>query len=380
LESRGPLKLTMNTESVAVAVAEVKEKTQAFALCAPSFESSLNSAVTAGITAGRQPSFAQRELSSAGWVWLGNEVLSIVERLPKKCRPSVRSVLLAYAQLSSRRGNARTFPAAASLVARIACCSVSTVHVADNYLKAAGIITVRKQRHSTGHDAPRLVSLCEVEAAPPEVFEIVPVDHLPAVRKYRSRQSKNLSDTGVRVAHSKSDTLKKHSKEIINRVSLSKDDEPRCEGIGEREVGDSRNEAMARKHGLTVAEVEKHRREHESNMAAGRRAGRVKGFATEASLDRYIASLPSQTKSAPTTDKTAARVTEAVALRARWWQQFAASTANVPSSWNGADDDTRKKFMMDSKEGATFLALALSLSWDGAYFEVDEETGAVAAK
>jgi hypothetical protein len=135
---------------------------------------------------------------------------------------------------------------------------------------------------------------------------------------------------------------------------------------------------MARKHGLTVAEVEKHRREHESNMAAGRRAGRVKGFATEASLDRYIASLPSQTKSAPTTDKTTDKVTEAVALRARWWQQFAATTANVPSSWNGADDDTRKQFTMKSNEGANFRALAKSQG--GAYIEVDEETGAIAAK
>jgi hypothetical protein len=135
---------------------------------------------------------------------------------------------------------------------------------------------------------------------------------------------------------------------------------------------------LAEEHELTVAEVQKHRRKHEANMAAGKAAGKVQGYPTPASLDRYIASLPSQTKSAPTTNKTADKVTGAVALRARWWQQFAASTANVPSSWNGADDDTRKKFMMKSNEGANFLALAKSQG--GAYIEVDEETGAIAAK
>lgn len=136
---------------------------------------------------------------------------------------------------------------------------------------------------------------------------------------------------------------------------------------------------MARKHGLTVDEVQKHRRQHESNMAAGRAAGRVKGFATEASLDRYISSLPSQAKSAPTTDKTTDKVTEAVALRAVWWQQFAASTANVPSSWNAASDETRMRFMVQSKEGANFLALANGKSKGGAYFVVDEETGEIIA-
>jgi hypothetical protein len=378
----------MNGNSIAGLVSEVKEKTQsvAFAISSPSFDSALTGSAARGITAGFRPDFERRELPTeagkdvgqGGFVWLSNNVLSVVERLPKKCRPSVRSVLLAYAQLSSRRGNARTFPAAAELVARLAGCSVSTVHLADKQLRQLGLVTIRTQKVG-GRDVPRLVTLSEVSAAPPIPFEVVDIDDIPGVRQYRRRQSKLSSDTGVRLPMCNSDTLKKLPKEI-NRVSLSKDDEPRCEGMGEREAGDLRNEAMARKHGLTVAEVEKHRREHESNMAAGRRAGRVKGHATEASLDRYIASLPSQTKSAPTTDKTTDKVTEAVALRARWWQQFAATTANVPSSWNGADDDTRKQFMVDSNEGATFLALANSLSWDGAYFEVDEVTGAIAAK
>jgi hypothetical protein len=412
LESRGPLKLTMNTESVAVAVAEVKEKTQAFALCAPSFESSLNSTVTAGITAGRQPSFAQRELSSAGWVWLGNEVLSIVERLPKKCRPSVRSVLLAYAQLSSRRGNARTFPAAASLVARIAGCSVSTVHVADNYLKAAGIITVRKQRHSTGHDAPRLVSLCEVEAAPPEVFEIVPVDHLPEVRKYRSRQSKNLSDTGVRVAHSKSDTLKKLLKENPTNNSLSTTPRRRPPAKAEREGWEDCELRLAREHGMDIDEVRRLRAKHEANM------GKLSSgaYATPENFSRNFATLKAKHQKHEARKKwywgcndpsdygddsdkghgnryhgvgnpacyhepevKRAAANGAVAERTRWFNQFAATTPNVPSTWDEATDAIRMQFMA-SNEGASFLALAESRSARGAYFAIDQETGAVAAK
>lgn len=375
----------MNGNSIDGLVSEVKAKTQsvALAISAPPFDSALTGSAARGITAGFRPNFERRELPTeagkdvgqGGFVWLSNNVLSVVERLPKKCRPSVRSVLLAYAQLSSRRGNAKTFPAAAELVARLAGCSVSTVHLADKQLRQLGLVIIRTQKVG-GRDVPRLVTLSEVSAAPPIPFEVVDIDDIPGVRQFRRKQSKSSSDTGVRLPMCNSDTLKKLPKEK-NRVSLSKDDEPRCEGWEERDGGgDSRDEAMARKHGLTVAEVEKHRRQHESDMAAGRRAGRVKGFANEASLDRYIAALPSPTKSAPTTDKTADKVTEAVVLRARWWQQFAASTANVPSSWNGADDDTRKEFAI-SNEGKNFAALANSLSKDGAYFKVDEETGEI---
>ena len=173
----------MNTKSVADLVYEVKAKTQTVALCAPSFEAALNSTTTTGITAGFRPSFTQRELPTqagkevgqGGFVWLSNNVLSVVERLPKKCRPSVRSVLLAYAQLSSRRGNARTFPAAAELVARMAGCSVSTVHLADKHLVAAGLLTIHRQKVQ-GRDVPRRVQLVEVAAAPPVAFEVVAVD------------------------------------------------------------------------------------------------------------------------------------------------------------------------------------------------------------
>ena len=379
--------VAMNGNSIDGLVSEVKEKTQsvAFAISSPSFDSALTASSARGITAGFRPDFERRELPTeagkevgqGGFVWISNNVLSVVERLPKKCRPSVRSVLLAYAQLSSRRGNARTFPAAAELVARLAGCSVRTVHNADKQLVAIGLVTIRRQKVQ-GRDTPRLVTLSEVSAAPPVPFEVVDVDELPAVRAHRRQQSKRSVHTGMQVVQCNLHTLKKLPKEK-NRVSLSKDNEPCCEGMEEREgVGDSRNEAMARKHGLTVAEVEKHRRQHESDMAAGRRAGRVKGFANEASLDRYIASLPSKAKSAPTTDKTTDKVTEAVALRARWWKQFAATTANVPSSWNGADDDTRKDFAI-SNEGRTFATLACSLGWDGAYFKVDEETGEIIA-
>ena len=368
-------------------MSEVKEKTQsvAFAICSPSFDSALTASTARGITAGFRPDFERRELPTeagkevgqGGFVWLSNNVLSVVERLPKKCRPSVRSVLLAYAQLSSRRGNARTFPAAAELVARLAGCSVSTVHLADKQLRQLGLVTIRAQKVG-GRDVPRLVTLSEVSAAPPIPFEVVDTDDIPSVRQFRRQQSKSSSDTGVRLRVCNSDTLKKLSKE---KLSLLKDDEPCCEGMEERErVGDSRDEAMARKHGLTVAEVEKHRRQHEAAMAAGRAAGRVKGFATEASLDRYIAALPSQTKPTPTTGNAADKVAKAEALRAIWWKDFAASTDNVPSSWNEASDAMRMQFMVQSNEGANFLALANSMSRDGAYFVVDEETGGIAAK
>ena len=277
----------MNTKSVADLVYEVNVKTQSVALCAPSFEAALNSTTTTGITAGFRPSYEQRELptekgkevGAGGFVWLSNNVLSLVERLPRKCRPSVRSVLLAYAQLSSRRGNAKTFPAAAELVARMAGCSISTVHLADKILSNAGLLTISRQRLQ-GRDVPRLVTLVEVAAAPPIPFEVVSVDDLPSVRRYRRRQSKLSSDTGVRLAVCNSDTLKKPSKEKLSlstTLNTPSAAAPAGSRGGERSGWDKAEERLAEEHGLTVAEVQKHRAKHEANMAAGRAAGRVQG-------------------------------------------------------------------------------------------------------
>jgi len=381
----------MNTKSVADLVHEVKEKTQTVALCAPSFEAALNSVVTTGITAGFQPSYEKRELPTeagkevgkGGFVWLSNNVLSVVERLPKKCRPSVRSVLLAYAQLSSRRGNAKTFPAAAELVARLAGCSVSTVHLADKHLVAAGLLTIRRQKVQ-GRDVPRMVTLCEVAAAPPLAFEVVSADELPAVREYRRRQSKTSSDTGVRVAVCKSDTLKKPSKEKLSLSicpELSREAAPAGSRGGERGGWDKAEERLANEFGLTVAEVQKHRRQHEANMASGRAAGRVKGYATEASLGRFLANLPPQRKAAPLAEKAAAAVQRAEAERERQWQTFSSCQFGAgfkPSSWHEADDETRLEFMT-SNAGSTFSALAASWSNRGAYFKLNEETGEITA-
>jgi hypothetical protein len=374
----------MNTKSVAAVVPTVKAKTQTVALCAPSFESALNSVVTTGITAGFQPSFTVRELplekgkevGQGGFVWLSNNVLSVVERLPKKCRPSVRSVLLAYAQLSSRRGNARTFPAAAELVARLAGCSVSTVHLADKQLVAAGLLTISRQKVQ-GRDVPRQVTLCEVAAAPPVAFEVVSVDDLPAVRRYRREQSKNVSDTGVRVAVCKSDTLKKLSKE---KLSLST--RAAAPAGGEREGWEVSEKRLAEEFNMTVEEVQKHRRKHEANMAAGRAAGKVQGYPTPASLGRYLANQPTQPKAAPKAEKAAAAVKRAEAERAARWDIFSSCSfgmTNRPRSWEQAAEAMKMEFMV-SNAGSEFRALAASWSRDGAYYTLDEDTGAIAAK
>lgn len=382
----------MNGNSVAEVPQHVKEKTQTVALCAPSFEASLNSVVTTGITAGFSPSYTQRELPTeagkevgkGGFVWLSNNVLSVVERLPKKCRPSVRSVLLAYAQLSSRRGNARTFPAAAELVARLAGCAVRTVHNADKQLVAAGLLVIRRQKVQ-GRDVPRMVTLCEVAAAPPIPFEVVSVDELPAVREYRRQQSKKSVHTGMQVVQRNLHTLKKPSKE---KLSLSTCPELSCEaapaGSRGRERGggwDKAEERLAEEFGMTVAEVQKHRRQHEANMAAGRAAGRVKGYATGASLGRFLSNLPPQRKAAPLAEKAVAAVQRAEAERERQWQTFSSCQFGAgfkPSSWQEADDETRLEFMT-SNAGASFSALATSWSNRGAYFKLNEETGEITA-
>lgn len=380
----------MNKQSVADLVPEVKGKTQTVALCAPSFEAALNSVVTTGITAGFQPSYTQRELPTeagkevgkGGFVWLSNNVLSVVERLPKKCRPSVRSVLLAYAQLSSRRGNARTFPAAAELVARLAGCAVRTVHNADKQLVASGLLVIRRQKVQ-GRDVPRMVTLCEVAAAPPIPFEIVSVDDLPAVRAHRRQQSKTSVHTGMQVVQRNLHTLKKPSKE---KLSLSTCPELSCEaapaGSRERERGgwEKAEERLAEEFGMTVAEVQKHRRQHEANMAAGRAAGKVKGYATESSLGRFLSNLPPQPKAAPLAEKVAAAVQRAEAERERRWQTFSCQfgAGFKPSSWQEADDETRLAFMT-SNAGASFSALASSWSNRGAYFKLNEETGEITA-
>lgn len=373
----------MNKQSVADLVYEVNVKTQTVALCAPSFEAALNSTTTTGITAGFRPSYEQRELPTekgkevgrGGFVWLSNNVLSLVERLPRKCRPSVRSVLLAYAQLSSRRGNAKTFPAAAELVARMAGCAIRTVHNADKHLVAAGLLTISRQKVQ-GRDVPRLVTLVEVAAAPPIPFEVVSVDDLPGVREHRRQQSKRSVHTGMQVVQCNLHTLKKPSKE---KLSLSTTLNPPSAAApagsrgGERSGWDKAEERLAEEHGLTVAEVQKHRAKHEANMAAGRAAGKVQGYPTTASLGRYLESLPKPTKAAPMAEKAATAMQKAEAERTQCWKQFTTANTNTPSRFEEADTDTRLAFAV-SNEGARFRNLAESRSNGGRYYKVNEET------
>lgn len=371
----------MNGNEVSQVVDAIKSNN-----CSVAFETSLPAAGARAITAGFKPSHLQRELPTekgkevgkGGFVWLSNNVLSLVERLPKKCRPSVRSVLLAYAQLSSRRGNARTFPAAAGLVARMAGCSIRTVHNADKLLVAAGLLSISRQKVQ-GRDVPRLVTLVEVAAAPPIPFEVVSVDDLPAVRQYRRQQSKRSVHTGMQVVQCNLHTLKKLSKR--NTLSL-----PPAGRVGfeptaspqprERDSWLEAEERLAREMGMHLAEVQKHRRKHEANMAAGKAAGKVQGYPTPASLGRYLANQTTQPKAAPKAEKAAAAVQRAEAERASRWKQFTTTTPDAPS-FEEADDATRFRFMA-SNEGAGFRALAEGWSRNGTYYTLDEETGDIA--
>lgn len=389
----------MNEQSIAAVLSDVKVKTQTVALCAPSFESALNSVVTTGITAGFQPSFTVRELPTekgkevgqGGFVWLSNNVLSVVERLPKKCRPSVRSVLLAYAQLSSRRGNARTFPAAAELVATMAGCSVRTVHNADKQLVAAGLVTISRQKIQ-GRDVPRLVTLSEVAAAPPIAFEVVAVDDLPAVRQQR----KKAVHTGMQVVQRNLHTLKKHSieKHIPKDTSLSLCPELRGGRAGRgRESLEEVKERLAREHGMEAEEVGRLWEKHVANMAKLPSGA----YATPANFSNNFSSLKAKhhkhqsrlaryrgvgdtaayaEPAAPSAEKVKAAVDKAVAERAARWKQFASTTCLGAPAFEEANEETRLAFMT-SNEGATFLALAESWSSNGTLYTVEEETGIV---
>lgn len=385
----------MNEQSVADLVHEVKEKTQTVALCAPSFEAALNSVVTTGITAGFQPSYTQRELPTeagkevgkGGFVWLSNNVLSVVERLPKKCRPSVRSVLLAYAQLSSRRGNAKTFPAAAELVARLAGCSVRTVHNADKQLVAAGLVTISRQKVQ-GRDVPRMVTLSEVAAAPPIPFEVVPIDELPAVRQHRRQQSKRSVHTGMQVVQCNLHTLKKPSEEKIYPHSPSLSLSPPRQRPKERETWEACEERLAKEHGMAIDEVRRLRSVHAANLAKLPSGAyqNVTNFTNafpslmakqrkqDSRLARYRGVGDPSAYAEPEKEKAA--IARAMAEREAWWQRFAASNSEVPSRYELADEETRFRFMT-SNEGASFAALASSHSYNGQRFKFDEATGTI---
>ena len=396
----------MNKQSVADLVHEVKAKTQTVALCAPSFEAALNSTTTTGITAGFRPSYTQRELPTesgkevgkGGFVWLSNNVLSLVERLPKKCRPSVRSVLLAYAQLSSRRGNARTFPAAAELVARMAGCAIRTVHNADKHLVAAGLLSISRQRIQ-GRDVPRLVTLVEVAAAPPIPFEVVSVDDLPGVREHRRRQSKRSVHTGMQVVQCNLHTLKKPSEEIQNTYtpnSLSSSRRQRPpQPRGERNVWEDCEERLAKEHGVDVARVRALRELHAAGLAklSSGAYQTVTNFTNafpslmakhkpkESRIARYRGcGDPSQYDDRPVdpvrSNEASRRAEED---RARRYGTYRANHTTLPEDYGHATTEERRQFM-ESNEGAEFLAMAESYGCDGKYFTVCTDTGQIKAR
>lgn len=382
--------LTMNTKSVADLVYEVNVKTQSVALCAPSFEAALNSTTTTGITAGFRPSYEQRELptekgkevGAGGFVWLSNNVLSLVERLPRKSRPSVRSVLLAYAQLSSRRGNAKTFPAAAELVARMAGCAIRTVHNADKHLVTAGLLTISRQRLQ-GRDVPRLVTLVEVAAAPPIPFEVVSVDDLPGVREHRRQQSKRSVHTGMQVVQCNLHTLKKHSEERIQTdIDTSLSLSPRKQGQRprrERETWEACEARLAREHGVDLERIQTLRREHASRLA------KLPSGAWQ-TVTNFSNALPTllekpNTKTSkldyvPTPEKAKAAMTKAMVARVEWWYRFAATKPDCASSYDKADEETRFQFMT-SDQGRSFATFAERFSRNGSYFKFNEETGRI---
>ena len=173
-----------------------------------------------------------------------------------------------------------------------------------------------------------------------------------------------------------SDTLKKPSKEKLSlstTLNTPSAAAPAGSRGGERSGWDKAEERLAEEHGLTVAEVQKHRAKHEANMAAGRAAGRVQGYPTTASLGRYLESLPKPTKAAPMAEKAATAMQKAEAERTQCWKQFTTTNTNTPSRFEEADTETRLAFAV-SNEGARFRNLAESRSNGGRYYTLNDET------
>lgn len=329
-------------------------------------------AVTAGLRIA-QP--RQRQLPESGWFFIGHNVVKALERLPRKQQATARSVLMAYCQLSSRNSNAATFSAAVRLVADMAGVSEASVKRLDYFFKVAGIMDIALVKDERGLDAPRRITLHEEPKAVAETYEELTADEIRLALP--ARRERPVAQHVVSVVSDTKERIKETSKETISLFDATVHHDPH---VQKRERGswELAEERLAKEYGMTLSEVQAHRRKHEAAMAAGRAAGRVKGFVTEASLGRYLSALPPQSKAAPNTDRVADAIRRAEAARSQRWQQFAATKTNVPTTWHEADDDTRFDFAA-SNEGAGFRNLAIGWSNAGRYFTLNEDTCEITA-
>jgi len=354
----------------------------------------LEGAPTISSTSSITPSlttYVSRTQPDNGWCWLGHEQLKRVEQfLEKKARPSVRSVLLAYAQLSSRKGNARSFPAAARLVATMAGVAVSTLHEADAKLASLGLIQIRQRKDERGLDAPRMVTLCdELPELGASAWELVTADELKQTAAATRRRR---SDSGVRLGSARERQgghTKETLKEIPKQTTLSPSRRPQAPA---RESWEEVEERLAKENGMELADVRHLRETHETNMAkltSGAYATpenftrnfsslKAKRAKHESRLARYrgVGDPSAYASPAEKASMVQAAVQRAMAERTNWWRRYAANAPHAPQGFEEADAATRLEFMQ-SNEGANFANLAASIGRDGKFFSVEDETGVI---
>lgn len=310
--------------------------------------------------------YVSRTLPDDGWCWLGHDQLKRVEQfLEKRARPSVRSVLLAYAQLSSRNGNARHFPAAARLVATIAGVAVSTLHEADAKLASLGLIEIRQRKDERGLDAPRMVTLCDVlPEMGAKAWELVTADELKqtAVSTRRRR-----SDSGVRLGNARArqgghtkETPKERPKEILSLTA------PRGSRVSlrERESWEDVETRLAKENSVSVELIHQLREQH----AAGFANLKSGAYQTPNNFTNALPSLLNASKGKTACKTPTDRTAKAQHERARRWVE-----AGMAGTWEGANKDERCAFMA-TDAGASFYALA------GSWAEVCEETGSISPR
>jgi len=325
---------------------------------------------TISSTSSITPSFAAyvaRSQPDNGWCWLGHDQLKRVERfLEKKARPSVRSVLLAYSQLSSRNGNARSFPAAARLVATMAGVAVSTLHEADAKLASLGLIEIRQRKDARGLDAPRMVTLCDElpeEGASP--WELVTADELKVAASSTRRRR---SDSGVRLGsarltqggHTK-ETIKERPKENLSLTVPRRGIAP----LRERESWEDMETRLAKENSVAVELIQQLREQHAAGIANLKSGAYQTPNNFTNALPNLLDASRAKTKSkTPSQDRTAKAEDE----RASRWAE-----AGMANTWEDADKDERRAFMA-TNAGATFYALA------GNWAHVCEETGTISPR
>jgi hypothetical protein len=337
-------------------------------------------ATASAVTAGFNPPPAQLDKPKGGWFMIGHNVDYVIDRLPKSKRATARAVYWAYRKLASRNGNAQTFNGAVHLVAQMAGVSDASVKRLDAFFKDAGLISIAAVKDDRGLDAPRRITLHTEFPIPQDVFVELTADEIR--QALPTRRERPLAQ---RVVGAMSDTKEKEKERV--KETLSHLPAPR----NKRESVEECWRNLAEEHGMDAGEVRRLWEKHEANigkLTSGAyatpenfrrafKALRDKHHQHENRIKRYHGVGNAACYAEPQVKRAAAARAEAE--RTRWFNQFAASTANVPSAWHDASEAVRMQFMA-SNEGANFLALAESFSARGAYFELDEETGVVAAK